>query len=194
MHFQPNSFYHIYNRGNNKQLIFFNQNNYIYFQRKIMETLTPLCDIIAYCLMPNHFHILVYIPETSEGTKTLNSQPQQILVRKLGTLLSSYCQAINKQEERTGSLFQQKTKSKELVDESYLRTCFYYIHQNPLKARLVNKLEDWQYSSFIHYLRQKSEIINTIKANEYIDIPLNKTQFYNESYSLLDQELIKEIF
>ena len=82
----------------------------------------------------------------------------QILARKLGTLLSSYTQAINKELHRTGSLFQQKTKAKDLgqskftpyprYKRSYAETCFSYIHLNPVKARLVRKPEDWEFSSF----------------------------------------------
>lgn len=194
MNFQPNSFYHVYNRGNNKQLIFFNQNNYLYFLKKVKETLTPFCDILAYCLMPNHFHLLIRIPETSEGLKLIPNQNQQLLVRKLGTLLSSYSQAINKQEGKTGSLFQQKTKAKGLDTETYLRTCFHYIHQNPLKSNLVTKMEDWPYSSFKSYLSRQSEFVNIRGAIEYVDIALESELFYKESYAILDRELVMEIF
>ncbi len=53
MHFAPHEYYHVYNRGNNKQPIFFNQVNYLFFLKKIRDQLLPCADIIAYCLMPN---------------------------------------------------------------------------------------------------------------------------------------------
>src|SRR5574343_1886396 len=59
MGFIDNSFYDIYNRGINKQNIFFNEDNYHYFLEKIERHICPTCDLIAYCLMPNHFHLLV---------------------------------------------------------------------------------------------------------------------------------------
>ncbi len=62
MNFEENKIYHIYNRGNNQQSIFFNPENYLFFLAKIKIELTPYCKILAYCLMPNHFHLMVYVP------------------------------------------------------------------------------------------------------------------------------------
>ena len=134
MKFFPENIYHIYNRGNNKQQIFFIEENYSFFLQKIKKEIIPICDILAYCLMPNHFHMMVYLPspptrqtaqsgQTGRWEKKANMHP---LSRKIGTLLSSYTQAINKQENRTGSLFQQKTKAIELSneDEIYPYICF----------------------------------------------------------------------
>lgn len=77
---------------------------------------------------------------------------------RVGILLSSYAQAINKREKRSGSLFQQKTKAKILSEEiegrkiNYLENCFFYIHNNPFEAGLVKHLKDWPYSSFLDYI------------------------------------------
>lgn len=160
---------------------------------KISQELPELCDILAYCLMPNHFHLLIYIPLNSPGLNLIPNQNQQVLVRKLGTILSSYSQAINKQEGKSGSLFQQKTKSKILDSDNYSTTCFHYIHQNPLRANLVMKMEDWPYSSFQDYLEGESTICNIAIARELLQIPTGKDQFYKESYLVPDQELIKNI-
>ena len=103
MGFIDNSFYHIYNRGNNKQNIFFNEDNYHYFLDKIETHITPTCDLLAYCLMPNHFHLLVSTNENSEN-----------LSEALRVVLSSYTRGINNQENRLGSLFQQNTKRKKI--------------------------------------------------------------------------------
>ncbi len=194
MNFNPNSIYHVYNRGNNKQNIFFEKRNYDYFLKKIKLELTPICDVLAYCLMPNHFHLLIYVPEKTKGLNLLKNQNQQFLVRKLGTIQSSYSQAINKQENRTGSLFQQKTKAKFLDTDFYILTCFHYIHQNPLKANLVKKMEEWKYSSFTDYLAEASEICKISMARELIQIPSSREYFYNESYKLIESDLTKGIF
>lgn len=80
---------------------------------------------------------------------------------RTGILLSSYSQAINKQNKTTGSLFQQKTKAKILCEEvdgkkeNYLENCFFYIHSNPVKGGLVKDLNDWPYSSYLDYIEQR---------------------------------------
>ncbi len=106
------------------------------------------------------------------GTKkvpTINQPKQQQLSQNIGTLLSSYTKAINKRYNRKGSLFRPKTKAKngwidEFVtidskhkdllfkpDNDYARQCFQYIHNNPVKARLVAKAIDWEFSSAKDY-------------------------------------------
>jgi len=190
MKYEPNHIYHIFNQGNNKQVIFPKEENYIFFLRKMRKHILPNVDFLAYCLMPNHFHWLVYVKEIGCITKMSNnskntlkmsdtskvsdiSKPQfenlknmQNLSLGIKNCLSGYTKAINKQENRTGSLFRQKTKSKRnFIDgfttvnnadffeyeNAYAIKCFEYIHQNPVKANLVSKAEDWIYSSAIDY-------------------------------------------
>lgn len=166
MSYAPNQIYHIYNQGNNRQLIFFNEENYLYFLRKMRINLLPYADILAYCLMPNHFHILLHTNEKSceaayvKGTNRLHYS-KQALSRQIGFLTSHYAKAINKQEGRTGSLFKTKTKAKICSSEGFQTIdttrnehavqCFNYIHQNPVKAQLVSKSTDWVYSSAPDY-------------------------------------------
>ena len=202
MNFQEEKIYHIYNRGNNKQKIFFVVDNYYFFLRKVQKELSSYASILAYCLMPNHFHLMVYVKPIPTGLTTLSRQTSNSLiihplVRKIGTLLSSYTRAINIQENRTGSLFQQKTKSKCLncEESSFLQvlTCLHYIHQNPLRARLVNKLEDWQYSSFNEYAdKDNSGLCDKNFVFQVLNIDLNK--FYNESYDAIDPMYLKKIW
>lgn len=61
MNIETGYYYHIFNRGNNSQKIFFKQDNYLYFLKKVRENITPFASIIAWCLMPNHFHVVVFI-------------------------------------------------------------------------------------------------------------------------------------
>ena len=107
MKIAPNHIYHVFNRGNNKQLLFFNNENYLYFLRKIRTHLAPVCDILAYCLMPNHFHFLIHMNE--ESAKIAVRKSGGIEVNKfsngLRTVLSSYTRGVNIEQERTGTLF-----------------------------------------------------------------------------------------
>lgn len=158
MHLLAGEFYHIYNRGNNRQPVFFNESNYLFFIKKMTEQLVPVSDIICYCLMPNHFHMMIRATEESIKTRpSFGGKAMQEFPYRVGILLSSYSQAINKQNNTTGSLFQQKTKAKILSAQvkgkkvNYLESCFFYIHNNPVKAKLVTSLKEWKFSSWLDY-------------------------------------------
>ncbi len=195
MNFQLNQLYHIYNRGNNKQSIFFSDANYIFFLEKVRKHIMPFCDIINYCLMPNHFHFLIYSSEKTLQTKMIGLQERNILSEGFKNLLSSYAQAINKQNKTTGSLFQQNTKAKCLKDgsDNYAPVCFHYIHQNPWKASMVNKMEDWKFSSFSDFADLRNgTLCNKQLAFQLID--LDEKSFYEDSYKIADDDLLKNIF
>ena len=194
---EEGNIYHVYNRGNNRQLIFFKPENYRYFLEKLRKYLSPHCDILAYALMSNHFHFLIYANQNSAKVVGKHKKISRYAFNEgLRSLLSSYTQAINKQEKRTGSLFTQNTKFKCLSDSNdkdlYGLTCFHYIHQNPMEARLVNHLEDWPYSSFRDYAGlRKGTLCNQALAHEILTVNFN--DFYRESYQVLDKEIIKRI-
>ena len=148
-----NQIFHVYNRGNDRQPVFFNRENYLFFLRKIRTHLLPVCEILAYCLMPNHFHLLIKADARSvvlvnpENTR----MPTQAFSKSLQTLLSSYTRAIQKQESLRGSLFQQRTQAKQVSSEwnweDYTLICFRYILYNPVAAGLVPSPWDWEFSS-----------------------------------------------
>ena len=141
MQFCPETFFHLYNRSNNNELLFKEEENYLYFLRQYRKRFKDILDTAGYCLMPTHFHF--FIRTRSDGIEHL---PYQI-----GTWLSAYTKAVNKRNERHGSMFQRHTKAVPVTDEKYLLTLLTYIHQNPLRARLVERLEDWPYSSYRDY-------------------------------------------
>jgi len=201
MRFLQGEIYHVYNRGNNKQRIFFTRNNYLYFIGKMRQSLIGNCDILAYCLMPNHFHILLRPNEQGCGLVTAgglaNPTVQQVLSRKIATMQSSYTQALQKQESFKGSLFQQKSKAKQLdlvatVGPNHLAICLHYIHQNPLKAELVNQMEEWEYSSFPDFAGLRNgTLCNLDLAFSLADI--NRESFLTDSYGVVKQEIIDRI-
>lgn len=135
-------YYHIYNRTNNKEIAFKSPENYIYFLKKYREYLEPLITTLAYCLMPTHFHFLVYI--ASEDIAKIQ--------KNIGIWLSAYAKAINKRYKRHGSLFQQHTKAVLIHSDNYLRIAAAYIHQNPVVSGLCKQFEDWAYSSYQDYI------------------------------------------
>ena len=195
MDFANNELYHIYNRGNNKQLIFFKPDNYSYFLLKVRKFMLPSCDILAYCLMPNHFHFLISADSRSVTTKLIGGRHRNVLSEGIRNLLQTYTKAINEQNKSTGSLFQQNTKAKCLSKGSkkYDYICMHYIHQNPIKAKLVKKMEDWEYSSFKDYCGfRNGTLCNKILAANLLD--MNMKTFYEDSYKLISDDDIDNLF
>lgn len=194
MEFFKNELYHIYNRGNNRQKIFFSHGNYTFFLAKIKRYIVPYCDLPAYCLMPNHFHFLIRSDERTIATKTIANKEKNVLSEGIRHLLSSYTQAINKQNNSTGSLFQQNTKAKPIVKggRNYDQICLHYIHQNPLKAKLVEKMEDWEYSSFRDYCgKRNGTLCNKDLATNILGI--NIKTFFEDSYRQIGYDNINNI-
>jgi putative transposase len=190
MKFQPENFYHVFNRGNNKQVIFPRKENYYFFLKKIKKELSPCCSIIAYCLMPNHYHLLIYTGK--EDHRILPSGRMQVLERKLGTVQSSYTRAINNQEKKTGSLFQAKLKVIELSEE-HAFICFHYIHQNPVKAGLCSKFEDWVFSSYSEYINGSSnEICNRDIVYNLLKIPAEAMAFIEHSKDAVSNDAVAQ--
>jgi len=198
MFIEKGHIYHIYNQGNNRQKIFFRRENYLFFLGKMKEYILPYGDIMAWCLMPNHFHWMVYVKETDifnsrsatlSRTRTVSNNIS--FNKSIGILLASYTRAINAQENRTGSLFRDKTKAECLTayngitpsfynteygtiinipdpEIEYPQICFNYIHNNPVKAGLVKNAEDWEFSSFQDICGMRNgRLINREKINEF---------------------------
>ena len=183
--------YHVFNQGNNKGKIFFQERNYAYFLKLTRKFILPNSEILCYCLMPNHFHFLIYTNKKSVEPIQVGALKLQRLTNGFRTLLSSFSQGINKQEKRSGSLFRQRTKFKQVSDNlEYGLTCFNYIHQNPMKANLTSKIEDWKYSSYSEFsIKGPSSICNIKLAEELLDIDLR--DFKQESYEALDELIVK---
>lgn len=183
MKFSEGNLYHIYNRGNNRQPVFFEERNYEFFRTKIRKHIIKYSELICYSLMPNHFHLMVHIKD---------NKLENGLNNEIGVMLRSYTRAINLQEERTGSLFQQKTKAKNVNSHSVI--CFNYIHQNPLKAGLVDKIEDWEYSSFNEYSGKSRNPICNIELGRNIIEFKTIEDLYKLSSQNINQEETDELF
>lgn len=163
MRLLTNEVYHLYNRGNDRQLLFYQPHNYRHFLQMMKHHLVPNCNLLAYCLMPNHFHLLISpnrktnLPYIRPNGSTGNPKVQMTkFSHALQQLLSRYAKAMNAQYHRTGSLFTQNTRikptSSDFFTDDYSVWCFIYIHQNPVKAGLVPSPDQWEFSSYRDYL------------------------------------------
>jgi len=199
--FVSNEYYHIYNRGNSKQKIFHDKQDHEYFLRLIflcnkdikfkinflegdayeMEQGNQIVCIGAYCLIPNHFHILITQIEDGGISKFMHK------------ITSGYSHYYNKKYERTGSLFEGKFKSQYIDNDRYLKYIFSYIHLNIVKTiqkdwkekgiqnkqKVTDFLKNYKYSSFQDYLgisRKERVILNRKAFPDYFPTTKNFTK------------------
>jgi hypothetical protein len=200
-------YYHVYNRGVNYDKIFFSRENYLFFLRRLRqygldeksETDTSqtsevsetsevlgrsgvfdgseVSEIIAYCLMPNHYHLLV-----RPAHDNLSHSMQLFGI--------SYTKAINKQQGRVGPLFQGQFQAAHIPTDDYLLHVSRYVHLNPVEARLVKCAEDWEFSSYRDYLGLRQ---GTLPSPDVVLSQFDSIDAYRqfvESYSAKDKEYI----
>lgn len=184
-------FYHIYNRGNNSEKIFFSEENYAYFLKLLTKYIFPVADIYAYCLLNNHFHILVRIKEKNEieinklKFSTVEKPKEVSASRQFSHFLNAYSQAVNKKYARTGSLFEKRFERKRISDDHYLRQVILYINTNPLKHNLVEKPKDYKWSSYNSHI---SNAKTKLKRKEVIELFDNVENFVlcHKNYDFLN--------
>jgi len=141
--FRPGHYYHLYNRGVGGDAIFFNPGNYEYcLQLMERHSQQYSAAIMAYCLMPNHYHLLV----RQDGDKPLSTFIQ--------VLFNAYVQAVNHQQARRGPLFEGRFRHVRVDRDEYLIHLCRYIHLNPVRARLVQSPEQWPYSDYVQWVAE----------------------------------------
>ena len=143
--FTSGSYYHIFNRGINGQNIFFKTNNYQFLLTLFKRHLTAYVDILAYCLLPNHFHLIIKV---KEPILEKEAETNKIVSNQFRKMFISYSMAINKQEGRTGSLFNRPFKRLEITEQVYLEYAIFYTHYNPEKHGIVADFKTFKNSSY----------------------------------------------
>ncbi len=194
MNIEANHLYHIYNQGNNREKIFYTEKDYALFMNYFRKSVYLFCKTLAWCLMPNHFHFLIYATEQSARSIKLGNISSTQLSNAFRVLQSSYAQHINYRENRKGSLFRQKAKGK-CIDEGsrqYALIAFHYIHQNPLKAGLVKSLEEWPYSSYIDYVGWKDGSLCEKELAEQL-IGFEKERIKEDTFQMIDEAIIQKV-
>lgn len=146
--------YHIYTHANGKDLIFRENENYKYFLDKLVKYIVPIAEIYAYCLMPNHFHLLVRFKSKDQIP---NEDEHKYLMKQFSNLLNGYAKAYNKKYNRKGSLFLDYLKRKRVDDEKYLIKLLHYIHNNPINHGFIEDINEWKYSSYHSYINLTKE-------------------------------------
>ena len=150
--YDADTYYHVYNRGVNKRKIFLDDDDYVYFlallkrylsenneldkYNRIYTNLNGQLDLLTYCLMPNHFHLLLYQHDDIKAMETL-----------MRSVLTTYTLYFNRKHNRVGHLFQGVYKASSVLNEPYLLHISRYIHMNP------DDYKNWPYSSWPYYVK-----------------------------------------
>lgn len=164
----PGEFYHIYNRGNNRENVFIEEKNYAYFMRLYDKYILPAADTYAYCLLRNHFHFLVRIKDL-QGFQNLEGLPGRKTSQPFSNFFNAYTKAFNKAYGRSGALFEGRFKRKHISTNAHFRVLIAYIHQNPQKHGFVDDYRDWPYSSYHALMCTEETRLKRAEVLEWFD-------------------------
>lgn len=159
--------YDIYNHANGTENIFREEENYLYFLKQYAKYLGDVVDTYAYCLMPNHFHLLVGVKQDLNLTGLIKHPSNNPTIKAFSDFFNSYTQAYNKRYERKGNLFIRAFNRRPILDEQQWQETFLYIHLNPVKHGFVERTEDWKWSSWQGY--QQMEKPSHLERNYYLN-------------------------
>ncbi len=167
----PSRYYHIYNRGNNGENIFYEAKNYSYFLTKWAKHIEPIAETHACCLLKNHFHFLIKIREEQAllehitanyppgKAKKLQAEISRYLSYQFAHCFNGYAQAMNRAYHRTGTFFEERFERKEVDSDKYFQNLIHYIHKNPEKHGFVTDFRDYPHSSYNAHISLKPTLL-----------------------------------
>ncbi len=173
--------------------MFKNNGNYEFFLRKYDHYLSHVVDTYAYCLLGNHFHLLVRVkdlatphPQDLTTSEKLSNQPtHDIVSHAFRRFFQSYAMAFNKQQERTGTLFQTPFKRALVDNDNYFTQLIYYIHANPQLHGLVKDFRDWQWSSYGNIITEKQGKLKKEDVIKWFGNRESYQQFHSENQKMI---------
>lgn len=173
---KPDNVYHVYNRAHGKEQLFIEEMNYQFFLKKFKVYIHPIAEVYSYCLMPNHFHVLIKVKSEEElenffqeawREKSMSSQAFPLdkkVTQQFSNFFNAYTKAFNKTYCRLGGLFISNYRRIKIENDKQFLNTVKYIHFNPVSARLTDRPEDWRYSSFGAYVTNR----RTLVSKEYV--------------------------
>ncbi len=165
--FAQGEYYHVCNRGVNRQAIFRCDDNYEFLLRRVKRYMLQWqIVVIAYCLMPNHYHFVLL----QAGAHSISCFMQ--------SLFNSYAKAFNKMYNRKGTLFEGPFRATHVTSDGYLLHLCRYVHLNPLEAGLVTDLCDWPYSNYLEWIGQRNgTLVDREFVQSHFPTPLEYVRF-----------------
>jgi len=187
---KPDTTYHIFNHANGFENVFSEDDNFHFFLEKYQLYITPIAETYAYCLMPNHFHLVVRIRKQEvieeiirnknnfsnnnnfskvwnfgkvSSSNIENKEIEKFLSKQFSNLFSSYTQSFNKVYKRMGSLFIKNFKREAILDKEHFFNAVIYTHRNPIHHGFCTAFTEWGYSSYSETIERKSKIVEADK-------------------------------
>ncbi len=206
--FFNDNFYHVYNRAVDRKRLYANDGNYRFFLKQYDHYLSDVVDTYAYCLLGNHFHLLLRVRSEAdlalfqqkdlpiEDLTTFQklSNPEQpktahqIVSHQFRKFFQSYAMAYNKQQHRVGTLFQTPFKRVLVDTENYFTQLVYYIHANPQLHGLTGNFRDWPWSSYNSMLADKPTKLKKQEVIEWFGSTNSYKQYHAENQNLKDND------
>ncbi len=179
--YRAGHFYHLYNRGAHRVSLFCEPDNYIFVLRKIKKYSKAFdLNLIAYCLLPNHYHFLVQ----QDGEHPAGLLPQRVF--------NSYSKAYNRRYDHSGTLFEGPYNVAAVEKESHLLHLCRYIHANPVRHGLVTELEAWPYTNYLEWIgKRNGTLVDHDFVQDYFPSPESYREFVQDY--LLDGQLPDEL-
>lgn len=201
----PEAYFHVYNHANGEHNLFFQAENYRHFLKRLNHYLHGYVEFHAFCLMPNHFHLLIRVKSSAQilalakqdfpngltnkehpTLKQINTltelssfEAAAIISERFRLLFMSYAKGINKQEKRQGSLFRKYMRRKPIIGEAYYRNCLAYIHRNPAHHGFTPVWKKYEWSSYGRILIDKPSNLQKAEVLAIIEGKENYVLFHD---------------
>ena len=210
---QPNSSYHIFNHANGFENIFTEDENYRFFIEKYQQYILPIAETYAYCLLPNHFHLVVRIrrrevlEEVFRNFKSTNFSKVQnfgkvevtdnmieyYISKQFANLFSCYTQSFNKVNKRRGSLFLKNFRRELIENKAYFLNAIIYTHRNPVHHAFCDRYTDWSYTSFCEIKEHNSQLIEVDKLLRIFGGLVSFIDLHEQSANKFRESLIADL-
>jgi putative transposase len=189
----PGEYYHIYNRGNNRENLFREARNYDYFMRLYSKYVSPVVELYAFCLLRNHFHLLIRIHEL-EALRTIRpftsiEEAQDYVSLQFSNWFSTYTKSINKAYGRSGNLFMRPFKRKRVESDRYFQQLVIYIHRNPQTHGLATDFRAWPYSSYGVLISDRKTVVRRAEVLAWFD----GSHSFTAAHHTPDEPLIRDL-
>ena len=152
---QPGGCYHIFNRGNNRENIFFESDNYRYFLNLYAKYINPIAETYAYALLPNHFHFLLKINDEEHLSEKIWTEHRNKIHQPFSNWFNAYAKATNLAYGRVSSLFEDRFERVKVKSDANFTRLIYYLHANPQKHKYVKDFRTYPHTSYHSLLSDK---------------------------------------